>query len=82
MVLNQNEIDRTIENETTKLVAASLDRMSTACFTIGFAVPTFSALSGSVEGHNNPLFGLFLIVAFGGWVGLHFAARSQLKKLK
>ena len=56
-----------IDNERTKLLAAALDRASTACFTVGVATPLAGYLYGVLS---------FSAATSGYWVG--FTAASWL----
>lgn len=70
-----------IHNETRKLVAAALDRASTACLTVGILAPAAAALYTST--------GVPLAALVGGWVvwlvpvlALHWRARLTLEGLR
>jgi hypothetical protein len=73
------------EKEKIKLLAATLDRASTACFTVGIATPTAGFLY-NVSNFGNSIGGLRLMLSVTAWffgaIMLHFLARQVLKGLK
>jgi hypothetical protein len=70
--------------EKTKLVANTLDRACTACFTVGFATPLAGYIYdiGGIRASTNVM---ALLFGLGGWLlaalVLHLAARRILDRL-
>ena len=74
-----------VENERTKLLAAALDRASTAVFTVGIITPVvswFFNLQNIRETLGLGGLALFLVLSLSASVGLHLQARSVLGDLK
>jgi hypothetical protein len=73
-----------VGNERTKLLAGALDRLSTACLTIGVVTPAAGLIYGFVG--RFVASGWFLVVAGAMWSGsavaLHLVARWVLGGLK
>ena len=73
-----------VENERTKLLAGALDRMSTACVTVGIVAPGASLVYGFGGRLDAPAW--FLLVAFVAWslgaLILHLVARWVLGGIK
>ena len=69
-----------IRNERTKLLAGALDRVSTACVTVGIVAPAASLVYGFSGRFQAPAW--FLSVAFVLWslaaIALHLGARRVL----
>ena len=74
-----------VQNERTKLVANSLDRASTACFTVGILTPTAAYLY-DLGGFRSTANVVFLVVALVTWlmavIALHYLARRALRSLQ
>ena len=72
-------IDTPIHNERLKLLANALDRLSTACFTLGFLAPLAAVIYGPAAFNTDPR---FFPLAAGSWivggVALHLFARIVL----
>lgn len=76
-------MDNTVENERRKLLANALDRISSACITVGIITPLAAATYGP------SLLGLpphFYVIGGGSWllagIALHLGARSVLGGLR
>lgn len=74
-----------VVNERIKLLAGSVDRAATACFTVGIATPLAGYLY-DVGNFGASLTGIALLFIVFGWflaiVGLHLIARRLLGGLK
>ena len=68
-----------VSNEKTKLLAAALDRASTACVTVGILAPMAAVIYG-LPGNSSPVWAFILATVF--WlfaaVVLHMVARNVL----
>lgn len=76
-------MDSLIWNERIKLLANALDRLSTACFTLGFLTPLAAVVYDAVPINPNPL---FFFLAAGSWtvggIALHLFSRIVLGGMK
>jgi hypothetical protein len=76
-------MDNLVWNERTKLLAGAIDRLSTACFTLGILTPVAAGIYGSEQLGLGPQ---FLLLAAGSWIiggfALHMFAQIVLGKLQ
>lgn len=74
-----------IKNEQLKLLANALDRVSTACVTVGIATPAAGAIY-NLGGFRQTFQTLELTLGLVGWLStavlLHLGARRALKGLE
>lgn len=76
-------MDNLVWNERFKLLAGALDRVSTACFTLGILTPLAAGIYGSWQINLAPQ---FIPVAAGSWIvggiALHLFAQMVLGVLE
>ena len=81
--MSDSQLDRSIHNERTKLLAGALDRVSTGSFITGIIAPITSQVRSSSSNNSNIWLSLMLFVGFFiTGVGLHRLAQQVLGDLR
>jgi len=70
-----------IHNERTRLLANSLDRLSTACVAAGFIAPAVSLSNGAASAGISLSIALSTLAWISGGLLLHWGARRALGEL-